>query len=89
MDLRDEYPSIAAKARARVSYGTSCVKTTVGHTSAYGLSDWIFKMSDGVAAANLAAADSDPILPQSYEFTPHWSRIKGTGNTILDDKFEC
>lgn len=32
----------------------------------------------GVAAANLAAAESDPFLPQSYELTPHWSLIKGT-----------
>jgi hypothetical protein len=40
-------------------------------TSAYGLSAWMLNVSEGVAAAYLAAADSEPIFPQSYEFTPH------------------
>ena len=36
------------------------------------------KSSEGVAAANLAAADSLPFLPHSYELTPHCRRMRGT-----------
>jgi hypothetical protein len=35
------------------------------HTSAYGLSSWIVNPSAGVAAANFAAAEDWPFLPQS------------------------
>lgn len=39
--------------------------------------------SDGVAAANLAAADWLPFLPHSYELTPHWRRKRGTCMAML------
>lgn len=42
----------------------------------------MLKVSEGVAAANFAAAESDPIFPQSYELTPHWSLIRGFGNIL-------
>jgi hypothetical protein len=35
-----------------------------GSTSAYGLSSWMLKPSEGVAAAYLAAAESWPFLPE-------------------------
>lgn len=52
-------------------------------TSAYGLSAWMLSSSDGVAAANLAAADWLPFLPHSYELTPHWRRKRGTCMAML------
>jgi hypothetical protein len=36
------------------------------------------RSSEGVAAANLAAAESLPFLPHSYELTPHCRRMRGT-----------
>lgn len=47
-------------------------------TSAYGVSASILSSSDGVAAANCAAAESLPFFPQAYELTPHCSRNRGT-----------
>lgn len=35
-------------------------------------------MSEGVAAAKRAAAESLPFLPHSYELTPHERRMRGT-----------
>lgn len=47
-------------------------------TSAYGFSASIEKPSEAVAEANLAAAESLPFFPHSYELTPHWRRMRGT-----------
>lgn len=49
------------------------------------------RLSEGVAAANLAAADSLPFLPHSYELTPHCRRMRGTcifGDGEVDDDDE-
>lgn len=64
----DVFPS-----RARRTPGVSqglCAITILknrGRTSAYGLSSWTEKSVDGVAAANLAAAESLPIFPRGFQ----------------------
>jgi len=46
------------------------VVVAAGCTSAYGFPSSILKQLSFVAAANLAAAESPPIFPQSYELVP-------------------
>jgi hypothetical protein len=48
------------------------------HASAYGLSSWIAKSVEGVAAANRATAEELPFFPHSYELAPHCRRMRGT-----------
>lgn len=59
MGVTDVFPSITIK---RVNFGMT--DSTMPHTSAYGFSSWIEK-SEGVADANLAAAELFPTLPEN------------------------
>lgn len=55
--MRDECPSIAESVNFANCWDTRRL------TSAYGLSSWMEKSSDAVAAWNLAAAESLPTFP--------------------------
>lgn len=61
-DWMDECPSIAVDREHEPIFMSEMLWY---HTSAYALSSCIVKSSAGVAAANFAAAESFPTLPQS------------------------
>lgn len=66
----DVFPSIALMRSTIDAYDNG----QLSRTSAYGLSSAILNPSEGVAAANLAAAESLPIFPVDAQFE---ERIEG------------
>jgi hypothetical protein len=65
----NECPAIECNMLSIPEWGV-VVAGAVGRTSAYGFPSSISKLLSFVAAANLAAAESLPIFPQSYELVP-------------------